>query len=297
MSPVTVAVLLLGGLAGFGLTLAVAQLVPAPPDLAAALERLSTQRPAVAATSGAGLQARVGLSVISRGGTLPWLRPPLRELAIVRRSPHEWLGQRVLLGLLGCALPGLLAAALTAVGTPLPWPVPALASPALGLLFFALPALTLRREAAAAREDFGRAVGAYMELVALERLAGAGSNQALENAALIGNSWVFERIREELLRARLSGTPPWESLDDLADEVGVPELADLSDIMRLAGNEGAQVYEALRARGRSLRTALLTGEQARANAASERMVIPVALLAMCFALMIATPAMYHLLVS
>ena len=67
--------------------------------------------------------------------------------------------------------------------------------------------------------------------------------------------------------------------------------------MRLACEEGAQVYEALRARGRSLRTAMLTREQARANAVSERMVMPVALLALCFALMIATPAMYHLLVT
>ena len=77
----------------------------------------------------------------------------------------------------------------------------------------------------------------------------------------------------------------------------MPELGDLSDIMRLAGQEGAQVYEALRARGRSLRTAMLTREQARANAASERMVLPVAMLALCFALLVATPAMYRLLTS
>jgi Flp pilus assembly protein TadB len=175
--------------------------------------------------------------------------------------------------------------------------LPVVLSLALGALFFALPSLTVRERAAKAREDFARAVGAYIELVALERLAGAGTSQALEHAAQVGQSWVFERIREELLRSRLSGTTPWNSLAELAEELGVPELGDLSDIMRLAGEEGAQVYEALRARGRSLRTGMLTREQARANAASERMVLPVAMLALCFALMIATPAMYRLLTS
>jgi Flp pilus assembly protein TadB len=295
MSPLVVAVLLLGSLAGVGLTLVVSQLVPAPPDLGAALERLSTQRSPAHDVPSAGLQDRLGRALLARGGSLPGLRPPSRQLAILRIAPHQWLGEKALLAVIGLAFPPLLVGLLDVAGIGLPWAVPTLASLALAALFYSLPSLTVRERAAAAREDFARAVGAYVELVALERLAGAGTNQALENAAHVGQSWVFERIREELLRARLSGATPWDSLAALAEELGVPELADLSDIMRLAGEEGAQVYEALRARGRSLRTAMLTREQARANAASERMVLPVALLALCFALMIATPAMYHLL--
>ncbi len=297
MTPLVVAVLLLGALAGAGLALVVAQLVPAPPDLGAALTRLSQQRPRAPELAATGLQDRLGRAVLTRAGMLPGLRPPTRELAILRIQPHEWLGEKVLLAAIGLAFPPLLTALLDLAGVGLPWVLPAVVSLALAALFFALPSLTVRERAAKAREDFARAVGAYIELVALERLAGAGTSQALENAAQVGHSWVFERIREELLRSRLSGTTPWESLSGLADELGVPELADLSDIMRLAGEEGAQVYEALRARGRSLRTAMLTREQARANAASERMVLPVSLLALCFALLIATPAMYRLLVS
>jgi Type II secretion system (T2SS), protein F len=295
MTPLVVAVLLLGSLAGTGLTLVVSQLVSAPPDLRAALERLSTQRSVAAEVRPPGLQNRLGQALLARGGSLPGLRPPTRELAVLRITPHEWLGEKALLGVIGLAFPPFLVGLLGVAGIALPWPVPTLASLALAALLFTIPSLTVRERAASAREDFARAVGAYIELVALERLAGSGTNQALENAAHVGQSWVFERIREELLRARLSGTTPWDSLAGLADELGVAELADLSDIMRLAGEEGAQVYEALRARGRSLRTAMLTREQARANAASERMVLPVALLALCFALMIATPAMYHLL--
>jgi Type II secretion system (T2SS), protein F len=297
MSLLVATALLLGGLAGFGVALVVAQLVPAPPDLGAALERLTTQRPAPPRVPAVGLQDRLGRALLARGAGLPGLRPPLRELAILGVQPHQWLGEKVLLAVIGLAFPPCLTAVLGLLGVGLPWPVPTLVSVALAALFFALPSLTLRERADGAREDFARAVGAYIELVALERLAGSGTTQALENASHVGQSWVFERIREELLRSRLSGTTPWESLSTLAQELGVPELGDLSDIMRLAGEEGAQVYEALRARGRSLRTAMLTREQARANATSERMVMPVALLALCFALMIATPAMYHLLVT
>jgi Flp pilus assembly protein TadB len=295
MTPLVVLLLMLGGLAGAGLMLVVAQLVPAQPDLAAALERLSTQRPSTPSVGKGGLQGRLGAGLLARAGTLPLVRPPLAELAILRVAPHEFAGEKVLLAVIGLAFPPCLAVLLGVLGVTLPWAVPTAVSLALGALFFALPSLTLQERASKARQEFARAVGAYIELVALERLAGAGTSQALENAALVGRSWVFERIREELLRSRLSGTTPWNSLSSVAEELGVPELGDLSDIMRLAGEEGAQVYEALRARGRSLRTAMLTREQARANAASERMVMPVALLALCFALLIATPAMYRLI--
>ncbi len=297
MSSLVVAVLLLGAVAGLGVTIVLAQLVPAPPDLAAALERLTTQRPRSTGVAADGVQNRLGQALLARGGTWAFVRPPSRELAILRIQPHEFLGEKVLLAVIGLAFPPAFVALLGAFGVALPWPVPVVVSLALAVLFYALPSLTVHERAGKARQDFARAVGAYIELVALERLAGAGTTQALENAALVGRSWVFERIREELLRSRLSGTTPWDSLAGLAGELGVPELGDLSDIMRLAGEEGAQVYEALRARGRSLRTAMLTREQARANAASERMVIPVALLALCFAVMIATPAVVRLLNS
>ena len=297
MSQVLVAALLCGALAGVGAVLVIAQLAPAPPDLAAALGRLGTQSRQLSDTVRGGPQARLGQVLLARADVLPGLRPPMRDLSVLGIEPHDWLGEKALLAVIGLAFPPCLAAVFGIAGIALPWAVPSAASVAMATLFFVLPSLTVRERAATAREDFARAVGAYIELVALERLAGSGTTQALEHASRVGQSWVFERIREELLRSRLSGSTPWDSLARLAVELGVPELGDLSDIMRLAGEEGAQVYPALRARGRGLRTSMLMREQARANAATERMVMPVALLALCFALMIATPAMYHLLAS
>ena len=137
----------------------------------------------------------------------------------------------------------------------------------------------------------------YLELVALERAADAGTVEALDRAAAIGHSPEFARIRDALLRAELAGRPAWDGLDDLADTLGVPEYGDLADIMRLSGQDGAAVYATLRARAASLRTQLLTAATAKANAASEHMVIPTALLGIAFMALLGYPAISRILLG
>jgi hypothetical protein len=90
------------------------------------------------------------------------------------------------------------------------------------------------------------------------------------------------------------GVPPWRELERLADELKVPELGDVADIMRLSGEDGAAVYATLRARATSLRTALLNADAARSNAASEHMVVPVALLGLTFMVLLGFPALYRI---
>ena len=67
MSSLVVAVLLLGAVAGLGVTIVLAQLVPAPPDLAAALERLTTQRARSTGVAADGVQNRLGQALLARG--------------------------------------------------------------------------------------------------------------------------------------------------------------------------------------------------------------------------------------
>jgi pilus assembly protein TadC len=299
--------LLAGGTAGLGVTLVARELLPAQPQLAAALDRLAP--PHLARTTDAaavqlgdddppgtsGLETRVGLAVQQRVGSLPLLRVPTRELMLLRLPVHRWLGQKVLMGLLGLLFPALFTLVAAAMGYGLPVALPVLGGLALGALLFLVPDVEVARKAAAAREEFARATGAYLDLTALERAAGAGATQALEQAAGVGDSWVFVRLREELTRARLSGTPPWDGLHALAAELGLPELSDLADIMRLSGEQGAAVADTLRARSRGLRAALLTKEQTRANTDSERMVIPVALLGLIFLVILGAPAIVRIL--
>jgi pilus assembly protein TadC len=293
---------LAGGTAGLGLTLIVRELLPSAPQLASALDRLAPPLPGslVAAPAGelagtSSLETRVGLRLQRHLEGATFVRIPRRELLLLRIPVARYLGQKVLMGLLGLLFPVLFTTVAAVLGYPLPLVAPALGALALGGLLFVVPDVEVRRKAAAAREEFARATSAYIDLTALERAAGAGATQALEQAATVGDSWVFVRLREELVRSRLSGIPPWDGLHTLATELGLPELSDLADIMRLSGEQGAAVADTLRARSRGLRVALLTKEQTRANEDSERMVIPVALLGLIFFAILGAPAIVRIL--
>jgi Flp pilus assembly protein TadB len=299
------ATVLAGATGGLGLALLVRELLPAQPQLAAALDRLASppppntapaaDEPVGDAASTRALEMRVGLLAQRYLSGLPLQAVPARELALLRIPVARHVGQKVLLALIGLLFPAVFTALALAVGVALPLAFPALSSLVLAAVLFLLPDLEVRRKAAAAREEFARATSAYLDLTALERAAGAGATQALEQAATVGDSWVFVRLREQLIRARLSGTAPWDGLHELATELALPELSDLADIMRLSGEEGAAVADTLRARSRGLRTALLTKEQTRANEDSERMVVPVAVLGLIFLMLLGAPAIVRIL--
>lgn len=281
-----------GCAAGLGLTLIIWRLVPAQPHLGAALDRLAPGRtgPTAAGDQAGTLQERAGLWLQRHLPALAAVRVPTRELAVLRRPVHHYLGEKVLYAALGLLFPPLSTVILTLAGVRLPIVLPALASLLLAAALSFIPDYNARSDAKAARDEFTRALGAYIDLVALERAGGSGSTQSLEAAAEVGDSWVFQRLREELARARWSGMPPWDGLARLGEELGLPELADLADIMRLSGEQGATVYATLRARSANLRTALLTAEHAKANAAGEAMTLPVSALSLIFLVLLATPS-------
>jgi Flp pilus assembly protein TadB len=163
-----------------------------------------------------------------------------------------------------------------------------------GLLFLA-PDLVTRVNAAERRADFRHALTSYLDLVALERGAGAGPTEALEAAADIGQGWAFRRVAAALDQARRSGAAPWTALAALAAETGISELADLADIAEVAGHEGARILETLTARAASMRAQALAADRARAGARSTTMVVPIALLAAGFLLLLIFPVVYRTL--
>ena len=83
-------------------------------------------------------------------------------------------------------------------------------------------------------------------------------------------------------------------LRNLADELAIPDLNDLADIMRLCGEEGAQVYDTLRARSEAERNAILTADLGQANEVGERMFIPASLTAVVFLAILIIPAIARL---
>lgn len=295
-----IALVLAGAVVGLGVALIVRELIPAPPDLGAALARLrdTPSRPhdRHTATPGGGHAMRQRL-----GGWLPraaarlGLPVPRRDLDLVGRTVESYLAGKVALAVAGLAVAPVLTVALGVAGLELPVTIPVAASAGLAVLFFLLPDIDVRRRAADARREFRRGLCSYVDLVALERLADASAIEALERAAKVGEGWVFARIRDTLIHARLAGTSPWQALSDLAAEVGVTELGDVGDIVAVSGEDGAAVHQTLRAQAQALRTALLTEHEAAANASSERLAIPVACLGLLFIALLTFPALVRIL--
>lgn len=290
--------ILAGLMVSTGLVSIVWYLVPAQPDLADAFNRLApatgTRRVTTDSQTRPELADRLGLWATRHlpGGL--WGTTPHRDLAILGRTSHRFYGEKLLFaGIIAAAVPVL--AAIYSAFFPIPAPFVAAAVGIGALLGWLVPNGNVASAAADARLEFNRALGSYVDLVALERSAGGSApRQALENAAEIGDSWPFRRISDELARSRFSGEPPWDAIHHLADELGLPVLDDVADIMRLAGAEGSQVYDTLRARSIALRSALLTAEQAKAKALSIRMTIPTTLMGITFCVLVATPAILRL---
>lgn len=295
--------LLAGALVGLGLSLLLWRIRPAQADLGSALERLSPERSLAdddrthRATGDAdakdtlGLWAMRSLPVDALGAV------PTRELALLRIPVHRYYGEKVLFAIVGLVVPFALMIIFAAFGFAVPVFFAIMGALLLGSLLFFLPDYNVRDDAEKARKEFGRALASYIDLVALERNAGSGPRQAMEIAASIGDAWVFRRIAEELARSRWSGQPPWDALRKLSDDLGLPELADLADIMRLSGEEGAQVYTTLRARSQSMRTAELNSALAEANATGERLSIPMSTLGLIFMVILVTPALLRIIGS
>lgn len=289
--------ILAGGLIGLGAVLLVARLLPADPDLAEALARLTPSRARPSAPTGTGAargKERIGVWAIRALPPAVWIKTPTRELALLRIPLARFYGDKITFAALGLFIAPLLALFLELIGLGFPVAIPASASLGLAVVMFFLPNYNAVDDARKARLEFTRALGAYIDLVALERNNGSGVRQAMEAAAGISDSWVFTRLAEELTRSRWSGLPPWDALHALADELGLPELDDFADIMRLSGEEGARVYTNLRARSAAMRAAMLNDEIAEANAVGERMSIPGSLLGVIFMALLVAPSLLRM---
>lgn len=298
MNPTGLQLALLGGvLLAAGLVLLVSRLAPARPDLADALDRLSPDphRTALPVVEGVSAADRVGRWGVRLFPAVVWGHAPVQQLALLRISTVRFYGEKLLYALIGLVVVPVLSVLLTVLGWRFPVVVPVLVTLGLAVGVFFLPDYNVRDDAKRARTEFARALGAYADLVALERNAGSGPRQALEVAAAVGDSWVFRRIREELAFSSWSGEQPWQALRRMSQELGVPELGDLADIVRLSGEEGAQIYTQLRARSASMRAAMLTDEITYANTVGEKLSIPMSILGVIFLIILIAPALLRVL--
>ena len=278
-----------GLLAGLGCWLIVNELIPAAPSLRGAMDRLDSA--GGRADDHAPFRVRLGRHLVA---VTPWLPVPAADLRMLGKDPAEWLAGKVALGAVGLVLASLVSAIAALSGHSLLPAVPVSGALALALFMFLVPDAQARVKATRLRTDFRHALTSYLDLVALERGAGAAPTEALEAAAEVGGGWAFERIGAALDRARRASQPPWDGLAQLADEIGVIELSDLAQIAEVAGQEGARILDTLTARAESMRSQALAAAKAQAGARSTTMVLPIALLAGGFLVLLIFPDFYRL---
>lgn len=281
---------------GVGLWALVVWLIPPRPTLGALVTRLRTEQPAQQPTllqqEHGGWARHLGrpFTRLLQACGLP-SHSQQADLALTGRSIHLHLAEKAALALAGLLLPAAIEVVLTVGGRPLPWAVPLGGALALAVGGFFLPDLTVRTEAARRRTAFRHALSAYLSLVHLLLAGGAGVEGALTSACRVGDGWAFQQIRHALETARLTRTSPWQPLGQLGEELEVTELAELAAALSLAGTEGARVRASLVAKATALRQQNSSDTEADATAATERMSLPAALMAVGFILFVFYPAL------
>ena len=300
----TTPALIAGGVAGLGLFLLAFALLPRRASLARQLAAFDAARVvsryrhrSQASDDGeSAFTRRVGAGLAKFCAEQGWEFPSLRaNLALAGKSFENYLATKLLLGILGLLFVPLLALALALIGITLPLVIPVWAGLLLAVVFSFLPDLELKQTVGKRRRDFRHAIGAFLDLVALNLAGGRGVPEALMAASQLGGGWAMARIRDALANARITGQTPWQALGALGEEVRIDELRDLSAALSLVAEDGAKVRESLLSRAASLRRRELADLQGEAGERSQSMLVAQMLLAFAFLIFLLYPAARTLL--
>jgi tight adherence protein C len=291
-------VLISGMLLAAGMCCLVMAFARTAPRLEAALERMATDgvdRPSSHDIGPLrGPSERLG-AFIYRVVPLPLSSGQRRALRLQDKSIAEFYADKTVMAIIGAVLPGLAGGAFAYLTGRLS-SIPAIVALLGAVIGFFIPDVLLRRTTGRVQTGAAEALLVYIDLVTLERLTNASATQALHNAAGLSDVPLFVQIRTALQRARLEQQSPYAELRRLSDELQLPEVADIADVMQL-DETGAALSGALRARVRELRDAHLTQEQIKASAAAEGMTIYMTLPALIFGLIFLVAAMLRILAA
>jgi Flp pilus assembly protein TadB len=213
-----------------------------------------------------------------------------QNLELIDRTPERHVLDKLLAATAGLLVPNLIGIGLATAGIGLPAGLVAILSLGTAAGGFVLPDLLLVDAAEQRRRAFRHALSSYLDLTNVLLAGGAGIETALYAAADAGEAWGYSTIRSALREARLTGQPPWDTFAALANRLGVNELAELAASVSLAGSHGARIRASLAAKADTLRGHQVAETEAAAEAATERMTIPVAVLLFGFLLFIGYPA-------
>jgi tight adherence protein C len=287
-----IAVVLVGIGAGLGLWLVLTWAIPPQPTLRGRLSEAAPLAEVTDATRATTLTRPLlpGLRALGLPG-----ESLERDLRVLGRGADTHVAVKVVLCCTGLLTPLLLQGLLVLGDLQLGMELPFVVAIVLAIAGFLVPDLEVRTKAARARAEFRAALSAFLDLVWITLAGGAGVESALLAAADVGQGPAFTQLRRALDAAQLTRTTPWATLRQLGEELDVAELAELAASLALAGTEGAKIRASLSAKAGALRTHLVADAEAEAQAATERMALPVTLLFLGFLGFIAYPAVTQVL--
>ncbi|MFF3711879.1 type II secretion system F family protein [Streptomyces phaeochromogenes] len=234
-----------------------------------------------------GVGARVSEFYMQQGWELRSLRA---DLAVLDRSWENFLATKVLLAAAGLFFGPFLFAVVWTLGVGRSPVIPVWLALMFATLFFFLPDLEVRRDAAEKRRDLRRVIGAYLDLVSMSLAGGRGLPEALMAAAEVSDGWATQRIRNALADARITGISQWQALGSLGEDLGVEELKDLSASLALVADDGAKVRESLASRAETMRHRELAEIEGSAGEKSQSMLVAQLLLCAGFLVFLIFPA-------
>ncbi|MFJ8965352.1 type II secretion system F family protein [Lentzea sp. NPDC102401] len=290
--------LLWGAGLGVGLWALAVYAFPPRPPLRTLIDRLhATPAPQpILATAPEGWVLRLGGPFVKPLASLGLPSARLRsDLAVTGKSIERHLADKATLALTGLVLPVLMNLVLIVADIAPGWALTTVTSFLVALGGFLLPDISVRQEAARRRSLFRHALSSYLNLIRVLLAGGAGVDGALSDAVSIGKGWAFQQLRRALVTAKLTRTTPWSALSQLGTELDVRQLTELAASVSLAGTEGARVRASLVAKAAALRTRELTDAEGEAQAATERMSLPVVMLFAGFLIFVGFPALASVL--
>ncbi|GAA1834821.1 hypothetical protein [Actinomadura chokoriensis] len=287
-----------GCLGAVGLIVVIRELRPAPPRLDAALARIEPTLVPSPPADDLRTDARLGRWLAERvARPAGMLAIPRADLALLEHPVERFMLDKLALLTTGLLIPPLFSGLVILAGGSPGWTFPAVTGLALGAVLWLAPDWNVRSQARRRRRDFRYAFTSYLQLVVLEREAGAALNAALENPAKITDGWPFRRVHEALTRARHAQQQPWRALKGLGEEIGVRDLIDLAHTAEIAGSEGAKMHDVLVAKITSMRHEASAAARAEANSRTTAMWVPTSLLMLGFVILVGFPFFSKLLAS
>ncbi|WP_285748934.1 type II secretion system F family protein [Lentzea sp. NBRC 105346] len=283
---------------GIGLWMLAVYVFPPRPSLRALVNQLQADPPSapILTANSAGWALSVGKPFVGTLSSVGVPSKPLRDdLAVIGKGVDHHLAEKAVLALTGMLLPPLVQLVLVVADAGLGWEILLAASVLFGVSGFFCPDINVHREAERRRSTFRHALSAYLNLIRVLLAGGAGVDGALKYAGNVGKGWAFDQLRHALVTSRLTRSTPWSALRQLGVELGVQPLTELAASVSLAGTEGARVRASLAAKATALRTRELTLAESAAQAATERMSVPVVVLCAGFLIFIGFPAVANVL--